>query len=429
MNNENKPAKVVVVGCGYVGLTAAACLAELGHVVIGVENDVDRVVLLTQGKAPFFEPGLDDLVASGLAAGQISFTSDLTTAVTDVDVVLISVPTPSLGDGAADLTIVESVVASLATALPPGAVVALKSTVPIGTSAQVVSWLGRDDVEVVANPEFLQAGQAVNAFRHPDRVVVGASTKEAADQVAALYAGLDAPVVITDPRSAELIKYASNTYLALRLSFVNTVATLCEQGGGDATTVLAGMGLDHRIGPAFLQPGPGWGGSCFPKDTSALAAVIRQVGADDTLLEAALSANQQRLQQIVQVAAGAVGGSLKGKKVAVLGLTFKAGTDDLRGSPSLTIIEGLINAGAEVAGYDPMISNSVPGVQKEETALAAAQGAEVVMVLTEWPEFATLDLVALAETMSGHQVIDTRGLLNKESCQAAGLVLWQVGKG
>jgi len=307
--------------------------------------------------------------------------------------------------------------------------VVLKSTVPIGTSTQVVGWLGRDDVEVVANPEFLQAGQAVNAFRHPDRVVVGASTKEAADQVAALYAGLDAPVVITDPRSAELIKYASNTYLALRLSFVNTVATLCEQGGGDATTVLAGMGLDHRIGPAFLQPGPGWGGSCFPKDTSALAAVIRQVGADDTLLEAALSANQQRLQQIVQVAAGAVGGSLKGKKVAVLGLTFKAGTDDLRGSPSLTIIEGLINAGAEVAGYDPMISNSVPGVQKEETALAAAQGAEVVMVLTEWPEFATLDLVALAETMSGHQVIDTRGLLNKESCQAAGLVLWQVGKG
>ncbi|MBT7381877.1 MAG: UDP-glucose/GDP-mannose dehydrogenase family protein [Flavobacteriales bacterium] len=429
MNNENKPTKVVVVGCGYVGLTAAACLADLGHVVVGVENNADRLASLRQGKAPFFEPDLDALVASGQTGNRLSFTEDLTAAVVDADVVLISVPTPSLGDGAADLTIVESVVSTLSKSLPSGAVVVLKSTVPIGTSTQVVGWLGRSDVEVVANPEFLQAGQAVKAFQHPDRVVVGASNKEAGHKVAALYAGLNAPVIITDQRSAELIKYASNTYLALRLSFVNTVATLCEQGGGDATTVLAGMGLDHRIGSAFLQPGPGWGGSCFPKDTRALAAVIRNAEADDTMLEAALAANQKRLRQMVKVATQAVGGSLHGKKIAVLGLTFKAGTDDLRDSPSLAIAKGLVAAGAKVTSYDPMVSVSPEGARHAGSALEAAKEAEVVMVLTEWPEFTELDLSSLAEAMAGNQIIDTRGLLNKESCQDAGLTLWQVGKG
>ena len=418
------------MGCGYVGLTAAACLADLGQNVVGVESDQLRLAALRRGRVPFFEPGLDDLVVAGLGSGDLSFTGDLDEAARTADVVLISVPTPSLADGSADLSKVRSVVATLADELPPRAVVALKSTVPVGTCAQVVGWMGRFDIEVVANPEFLRAGQAVTAFQNPDRVVVGASTPEAADAVAALYSALGAPYVYTDPRSAELIKYASNTYLAMRLSFVNTIATLCETGGGDAATVLEGMGRDRRIGPAFLQPGPGWGGSCFPKDTKALAAVARAVGADTTMLEATLAANEARFDQVAGLVASAAGGSLDGRRIGVWGLTFKAGTDDLRDSPALAVVDRLVAAGARVVAHDPMVEVSLRnGVEVVETPLAAASGARVLVVLTEWPEFATVDPATVAEVMAASNVVDARGVLDVGRYGAVGLSVAVPGKG
>ena len=429
MNEIAKQPLIAVVGCGYVGLTTAACLAEFGHEVVGVENSEERLQVLKEGRAPFFEKDLDALVKKGVSTGLLSFAETIADPA-KVRVVFVCVPTPSAEDGSADLNIVRAVVENLSTKLSPGAVIVLKSTVPVGTNADVKKWLGRDDLHLVSNPEFLQAGRAVETFQNPDRVVIGAESEEAGDQVAALYEGMEVTVVRTDPQSAELIKYASNTYLALRLSFVNTLATLCEKGGGDASAVLKGMGLDARIGPAFLSPGPGWGGSCFPKDTRALSAVARGIGADTTLLEGSLLANQLRFDQVAAQVKEAVGGGLSGKHIGVLGLTFKAETDDLRESPALAVIERLLVSGARVTAYDPLVAESpLKDLEVVPSAAGAAQGVDAVVVLTEWPEFATLDLVALAETMSGHQVIDTRGLLNKESCQAAGLVLWQVGKG
>jgi len=261
-------------------------------------------------------------------------------------------------------------------------------------------------------------------------VVVGASTPEAADAVAALYSDLGAPYVYTDPRSAELIKYASNTYLAMRLSFVNTIATLCETGGGDAATVLEGMGRDRRIGPAFLQPGPGWGGSCFPKDTKALAAVARAVGADTTMLEATLAANEARFDQVAGLVASAAGGSLDGRRIGVWGLTFKAGTDDLRDSPALAVVDRLVAAGARVVAHDPMVEVSLRnGVEVVETPLAAASGARVLVVLTEWPEFATVDPATVAEVMAASNVVDARGVLDVGRYGAVGLSVAVPGKG
>jgi len=428
MDTEQGRPAVVVVGCGYVGLTTAACLVELGRTVVGVDASSDRLDLLRQGRAPFFEADLDDLVASGLASGRLSFTDDLAGVAGGADVVFVCVPTPSADDGSADLSIVRSVVESLGRALPSGAVLVLKSTVPVGTSHDVSGWLDRPDVEVVANPEFLQAGRAVATFRNPDRVVVGADTAAAGDLVASLYDGMDAPIVRTDPRSAELIKYASNTYLAMRLSFVNTIATLCETGGGDAATVLEGMGRDRRIGPAFLQPGPGWGGSCFPKDTKALAAVARAAGADTTMLDATLAANEARFDQVAGTVATMVGGELEGCRVGVWGLTFKAGTDDLRDSPALAVVDRLVAAGARVVAHDPMVEVSPrDGVEVVDTPVEAATAASVLVVLTEWPVFAAVDPVAVVDVMAEPNMVDTRAVVAASDYRSVGVRVVRAG--
>ena len=419
---------VAVIGCGYVGLTTAACLAEFGHEVVGIETSKERLEVLKDGRAPFFEKNLDGLIEKGVSAGLLSFAETLESP-ERVGVAFVCVPTPSSEDGSANLTMVRSVIERLSTQLSPESVIVLKSTVPVGTNAQVKRWMGRDDVYLVSNPEFLQAGRAVETFQNPDRVVIGAENEEAGTQVAALYTGMDVTIVRTDPQSAELIKYASNTYLALRLSFVNTMATLCEKGGGDATSVLHAMGLDTRIGPAFLSPGPGWGGSCFPKDTRALAEVARSIGADATLLEASLLANELRFEQVVALINEAAGGDLSGKHIGVLGLAFKAGTDGLRESPALAIVEGLIAQGATVTAYDPMVDKSpLKGVEVFSSPLEATQGAVVTVVLTEWPEFAEMPLGELARTMGKNVLVDARGIISARACADAGIKLHSVGK-
>jgi len=421
---------VVVVGCGYVGLNTAAGLADLGAEVLGVEADPDRLDLLHAGRPSFFEPDLEELVAACVEAGRLSFMSDLRGAGEQADIAYVCVPTPESTDGSADLSIVEDVAHTLGEVMPSGSTVVLKSTVPVGTCDAVATWLARDDVDIVSNPEFLQAGRAVASFRSPDRIVIGSWTTEAGDRVERLFAGVDAPVVRTDPRSAELIKYASNAYLALRLSFVNTVAEMCELGGGNAWRVMEGMGLDRRIGTAFLQPGPGWGGSCLPKDVRAMAATGLAVGADMSLLDAARHLNERRFDQIVSQVEGALGGSIEGRRIAVWGLTFKAGTDDLRDSPALAVLGRLLDAGATVLAYDPMVRSAPDeGIVLCDTSEAAVVGAECLLVLTEWPEFADASASAAARTIARRLVVDARGVLDADRWMAEGFEVHTVGVG
>ena len=428
MKTSKKQDSVLVVGCGYVGLTTAACLADLGHHVIGIDSSAERVNILQQGKAPFYEKGLDDLVASGLQSGQLEFAGSAKEKGSTSRIAFVCVPTPSLPEGSADLSMVKQAVTDLAEFMDPHGIIVLKSTVPVGTNKLVKEWLNRDDLVIASNPEFLQAGRAVHTFQNPDRIVLGADTEEALELLSELYEGVDAPIIQTDPQSAELIKYASNSYLATRLSFVNTIATLCEQGGGDASTVLAGMGLDHRIGQAFLQPGPGWGGSCFPKDTKALAAVARDKGADTTLLDATLEANEKRFDQVVSRLGEIFDQDFSGKKIAIWGLTFKAGTDDLRDSPSLEIAERLLNLGAVVEGYDPMVQESPnKNIELSHSALSAVSGADALLVLTEWAEFVEVQAEDVVQHLNESVVFDVRGVLDEQSYLEAGANFIKVG--
>ncbi len=421
---------VVVVGCGYVGLSVAAGFAELGSTVLGVEVDENRLELLRTGRIPFHEPGLEDLVSASLETGGLSFTGDLRVAAAQGGIVFICVPTPSSGDGSADLSIVEGVIRVIREVLPPGSTVVLKSTVPVGASEVVSAWLERDDVEVVSNPEFLQAGRAVSGFRRPDRILIGAWSEEAGDLVARLFEGVDAPVIRMDPREAELVKYASNAYLALRLSFVNTVAEMCELGGGDAWRVMEGMGLDHRIGTGFLRPGPGWGGSCLPKDVRAMAAAGHAVGADMSLLDSADRLNQQRFTRVAEQVAEQFDGLLAGRRIAVWGLTFKAGTDDLRDSPALAVVRRLIEGGASVVAYDPMVQVlPLEGLSLRASPEEAVLDAECLVVLTEWPEFAGTSAPSNATALSRCHVIDARGVLDAAAWRAAGFEVATVGVG
>ncbi len=428
MKTSKNQHSVLVVGCGYVGLTTAACLADLGHHIIGIDSSEERIRTLEQGKAPFYEEGLDGLVAAGIASGRLEFSSSAKETGANSRIAFVCVPTPSLPEGSADLSMVKEVVTDLADVLSPDAVIVIKSTVPVGTNKLIKEWLDRDDLVIASNPEFLQAGRAVATFQNPDRIVLGADTEQALDLLSELYDGVDAPIIRTDPQSAELIKYASNAYLATRLSFVNTIATLCEQGGGDASTVLAGMGLDHRIGQAFLQPGPGWGGSCFPKDTRALAAVARDQNADTTLLDATLIANEKRFDQVVSRVSEYFDQDLSRRTVAFWGLTFKAGTDDLRDSPSLEIAERFIAQGASVKAYDPMVRHA-PNREIElvDSALSAVSEADALLVATEWSEFIEIQAKDVIRELRQPAVFDARGILNEQSYLEAGADFIKVG--
>jgi UDPglucose 6-dehydrogenase len=419
--------RIAIIGTGYVGLTAAACFAWLGHDVICSDASQERVARLRAGDVPIVEDGLPELVLAMVSAGRLSFTTDNRAAVTRAEFVFLCLPTPDGGDGRADLSFVLRVAAEIGPELVSGAIVVNKSTVPVGTARLVARQLARGDVEVVSNPEFLAEGTALRDFFEPDRVVVGGDSEAAAVAVAALYAGLTPRIVTTDVTSSELIKYASNAFLATKLTFVNSLAAICEAVGADVASVTAGMGSDRRIGREFLSPGPGWGGSCFPKDSRALIATAREFGAPFTLLEAAVAANVEHRMTILDKLARLLPGDLDGARIALWGLTFKAGTDDLRDSPALQLALALQARGARVRAFDPAVRPEIAGIEVVGSPIEACEGAALLLVATEWPEFSEVDLHAVAEVMAHPVALDVRNILDPRAAASAGIRYEGIG--
>jgi UDPglucose 6-dehydrogenase len=414
--------KIAVVGAGYVGLVSSGCLAEFGFDVFCVDHDQERIKALNNGRVPIHEAGLDSLVHANERAGRLHFTTDLRSAVAQAEAVFIAVSTPTRrGDDAADLAYVHQAASQIASALDGYCVIITKSTVPVGTARKLEEQIRglRPDAQfdVAANPEFLREGSAVQDFLQPDRIVVGSESKRAQEVLRKIYQPITvtgAPLIFTDFESAELIKYAANGYLAMRLAFINQLADLCEKVGGDIAVVAKGIGHDSRIGHHYLQPGPGFGGSCFPKDTRALAATSREAGAPFSLIEAVVSANDKRKAQLFARTTKALGGDVARKRIAILGLTFKAETDDLRDAPALDLIPALTAARASVVAYDPVVrsngNDAFAGIDWAKSAYDAVQQADAVVVLTEWNEFRGLDLVKLAKSMRTPVMIDLRNL-------------------
>lgn len=421
--------RLTVLGAGYVGLTTAAGFAYIGHRVAVGEADPGRLAALAAGEVPLAEPGLAELVAAGMAAGRLSFHGDNAAAAKGAEAVFLAVPTPEGEGGEVDLSFVKSALRSVAAAVRPPTPVVIKSSVPPGTAARLAREL-RDlgcAAPLVVNPEFLQEGRAVQDVLHPYRVVVGSDDPQAAAMVAQLHAPFGAPTVVTGAASAELAKYASNAYLATRLTFVNAMAHVAEAVGADVGDVMAALALDPRIGPHYLQPGPGYGGSCFPKDVRALVAAAAAHGHDLKLLRSVVETNDDQLDRVVDKVRAAAGG-LDGKVVGLLGLAFKGGTADTRSSPAVSLAERLVAAGARVQAYDPAARVALPGVEQVPTAVAAAAGADVLLVATEWEEFTFLDPAALAAVMRGRVVVDARNLLDRDRVAAAGLDYRGLGR-
>jgi len=420
--------RIAVIGTGYVGLTTGACFAHIGHDVICADIDAAKIAKLNAGEIPILEPGLDELVAEGVAAGRLSFVLGAVEAATDCEFAYLCVPTPQSDDGAADLSYIEAAAREIGPVLPSGAVVVNKSTVPVGSTHVVERALKRDDIPVVSNPEFLREGSAVKDFLNPDRVVIGTEDREAAVRVASLFLGLTAPVIVTDPASAETIKYAANSFLATKLSFVNAMAAVCEAVGADIHDVVLGIGTDNRIGPDFLAPGPGWGGSCFPKDTRALVHIAESAGYDFGLLKGVIAANSGQFDLVVKKAESMVGGSLEGTRIGALGLTFKANTDDLRSSPAIEVIERLQAKGAEVLAFDPAIHRQVNDIKLSDSAYAAATDADLIVVLTEWDEFKWLDFDKIADLMRTPRLFDTRNIIDAAIMDKHGFEFRALGR-
>ena len=423
--------KLVVMGAGYVGLSSAACFSHLGHDVCCVDINAARINAILAGEMPIIEDGLPALVDAGIRNGSLRFTTDLAEAADSAEMVFLCVPTPQGADGSADLSFVQAAARSLAELLQPGAVVVNKSTVPVGSTKIVEQELQRPDVFVVSNPEFLREGTAIYDFLHPDRIVVGADDREIGERVCALYAGIEAPMLITDPASAETIKYAANAFLATKISYINAVAAICEGVGADIHDVVLGLGFDKRIGDAFLKPGPGWGGSCLPKDTSALIKIGEQVGYDFDLLRGVIVVNEQQYERVFQKIVNAAGGTLRGKTIGVWGLTFKANTGDLRDSPALRIVGKLNEAGAIIRAFDPAVDalqSNLDGIELFPTPLAAAEGAEVLVVLTEWEVFKGVSPNDVKSLMKSHNVVDARNVLEKDAWQQAGFGYQGIGR-
>ena len=430
-----------MVGAGYVGLVTGACLSEFGTEVVCVDTDADRIGGLRRGIVPIYEPGLEDMVARNAARGRLSFSVDLQPNVASADIVLLAVGTPSRrGDGHADLSHVRAAARQVAGAVEGYTVLVLKSTTPVGTGAEVAEIVSRvrpdADVDVVSNPEFLREGAAVEDFMRPDRIVIGAETERAREMLRRLYRPLflrDTPILFTDRRTAELTKYASNAFLALKVTFINEIADLCERVGADVQDVARGMGLDGRIGPKFLHPGPGYGGSCFPKDTLALSRAAAEAGAPVRLVETAIRVNEARKRQMADRIIDALGGDAAGRTVAVLGLTFKPNTDDMREAPSLSIVPALQAAGAAVRAFDPegmdRASGLLAGVVWCVDAYEAAQGADCLVLVTEWNEFRNLDLTRLREAMAAPVLVDLRNVYRPDSMAAEGFAYRSVGRG
>lgn len=415
--------RVAVIGAGYVGLIQAVGLAHLGNQVTLAERDPVRVAEIREGRSPIFEPGLPELLSATLADGSLRVTDSNQEAVKDAQIVFLALPTPQGDDGEADVSAIYAVADELSTFLPQDCLVVTKSTVPVGTNREVGIRTGRS---VASNPEFLREGSAVTDFMKPDRIVIGTEDRRNVDQLIELYQSMDAPILVTDLTSAEVIKYAANGYLAARVTYANAMANVCEAVGADVRDVLLGIGYDHRIGFSFMRPGPGFGGSCFPKDTRALVRLAADAGYDFSLMSGVIATNEEQFARTVAKVRDAVGGNLAGARVAVWGLAFKAGTDDVRESPAIRVINQLMEAGADVVAFDPQAS--APGIADGGDAMSTIKGADVLLIATEWPEFQRLDLRLVAAHMRGSAIVDARNLLDPIAVRAVGLSYVGVGR-
>jgi UDPglucose 6-dehydrogenase len=436
--------RIVIVGSGYVGLVSGACFSEFGVDVTCIDSDSKKVKKLKAGCTPIYEPGLDNLVARNVAAGRLAFSTELAPAVDGADAVFIAVGTPSLrGDGHADLSYIYAAAEEIAAALTERTVVVTKSTVPVHTSLEVERVIAKcrpdlqpgKDFDVASNPEFLREGSAIEDFMHPDRVVVGAESEHARAVLGALYRPLylrETPIVHTARETAELIKYAANAFLATKITFINEIADLCEKVGADVQQVAKGMGLDERIGAKFLHPGPGYGGSCFPKDTLALVRTAREYGAPTRIVETVVEVNEGRKQAMANKVVAACGGSVDGATIAVFGLAFKPNTDDMRDSPSLNIVPVLQAAGASIRAYDPKAMDAaaplLPGVEFGDSAYDIVDGANALVIVTEWNQFRGLDLQRLKAAMRTPVVVDLRNIYQPAEMAAAGFTYVSIGR-
>jgi UDPglucose 6-dehydrogenase len=432
--------RIAIVGAGYVGLVSGACLAELGHSVTCVDKDDAKIAALKRGETPIFEPGLAELIGRNVAAGRLDFSEDVAEAATGAAAIFLAVGTPSRpADGLADLSQVYGAAREVARAIKGFTLVVTKSTVPVGTGDEISRIIAdiRPDaqVAVVSNPEFLREGAAIEDFMRPDRIVVGTNDPRARSVMEEIYAPLTAngaPLLFTERRGAEVIKYAANAFLATKITFINEIADLCEQAGADVQEVAHGIGLDHRIGPKFLQPGPGYGGSCFPKDLLALLKAGLDFGVPIRSIETIISINDQRKRAMARKIIAACGGSIRGRQIAVLGLTFKADTDDMRESPAIPIVTALLDAGAKVRAYDPEgmdhARKMLAEVEFAEDPYACAKGASALVVLTEWRQFKTLDLPRLREVLAQPLIIDLRNIFRPADMAAHGFTYVSIGR-
>ena len=428
-----------MVGTGYVGLVSGACFSELGLDVTCVDSDKDKIDTLLDGKLPIYEPGLDKLVTDNVKAGRLHFTNDLSTAVIGAKAIFIAVGTPSRrGDGHADLSYVYAAAEEIAKNADEGAIVVTKSTVPVGTGSQIkkrISVIRNDELEVAANPEFLREGSAINDFLYPDRVIIGVESIRAEGIMNDVYSFLflnKTPVVMTSLETAEMIKYASNTFLATKITFINEFSDLCEKTGADINDVALGIGLDDRIGGKFLNAGPGFGGSCFPKDTRALVQTARDYKSPITLVEQVISINEQRKMDMVSKIIESCGGSVLSKKITILGLTFKPNTDDVRDAPSLVIIPELIKVGASISVYDPKGMSEahmyIDNVSWNDDPYSAIDGADGVVILTEWDEFKSLDLDKIKRLVNTPLIIDLRNMFRPDDIFKKGFDYVSIGR-
>lgn len=422
---------IAVIGAGYVGLTTAACFAKMGHHVVLSEIDTAKADLVRAGISPIFEAGLSELLSEVVSSGHLSVTEDNVEAASNSDLIFICLPTPQDIDGSANTDVVFDVIGSICLALTSSSILITKSTMPIGSVMKIQNLVRETGATVAANPEFLREGTAVQDTLHPERIVIGCDNRNSADRIAELYVSLNSQVFITDPQSAELIKYASNAFLATKVTFINSVARLCDAVGADIESVSQALGSDSRIGKKFLAPGPGWGGSCFPKDTSALLHLSAENGHSFKLLDAVISENLVHQLEIVQQIAALLAEN-GGKSVAVLGLTFKAGTDDLRDSPAIFIVQQLLNSGFAINAYDPTVtakSNTLlDPINVCSSAKEAAQTSNLLVVLTEWPEFSELDPSELTDVMVNRLIFDTRGIISKEKWTNSGFTVKILGR-
>jgi len=432
--------RIAMIGTGYVGLVSGACFADFGHSVTCVDKDSSKIDGLHAGVMPIWEPGLEALVKANAERGRLTFTTDVVEGVEEAEAVFIAVGTPARrGDGHADLTYVFEAVRELAKVIKPGKVVVTKSTVPVGTGDKIEEILrqeGMTDVSVASNPEFLREGAAIADFKHPDRIVVGAEDGRAEEVLKEIYRPLflnRAPILITGRRTAELTKYAANAFLAVKISFINEIADLCEAVDADVQDVARGIGLDNRIGPKFLHAGPGYGGSCFPKDTVALLQTADGAGVEQRIVATTVAVNDDRKNKMVERIEKALGGNVGGKRIGILGLAFKPNTDDMREAPSIPIVKGLVERGASVSAFDPVARHQaeplLSGIEFADDAYAAADGADAVVIVTEWDEFRALDLERVAASLRGKILIDLRNVYDRSDAEAAGLTYYGIGRG